>query len=180
MPLYIAKSGDLDRSYRCLTDWLTHWQTLKDSATQLLIECKGGAPATQCTFSITGWSLFASQWLNMPSIEKIFTLDHFWETSIKQAISQKVFFLCPEKKLSNTVESICILCLLEVTRKKWYCKQYFRLPPNNNVPIMLCASWMSSRRTDPRFPPTIWFFQTYWPRTKSFLYLFQSCFCFRS
>ena len=132
------------------------------------------------TFSITGWSLFASQWLSMPSIEETFTLHHFWETSTKQAISQKVFFLCPEKKLSNTVESIYLLRLLEVTRKKWYCKQYFRLPPNNNVPIMLCASWMSSRRTDPRFPPTIWFFQTYWPRTKSFLYLFQSCFCFRS
>ena len=95
----------------------------------------------------------------MPSIEETFTLDHFWETSTKQAISQKVFFLCPEKKLSNTVESIYILCLLEVTRKKWYCKQYFRLPPNNNVPIMLCASWMSSRRTDPQFPPAIWFFK---------------------
>ena len=95
----------------------------------------------------------------MPSIEETFTLHHFWETSTKQAISQKVFFLCPEKKLSNTVESIYLLRLLEVTRKKRYCKQYFRLPPNNNVPIMLCASWMSSRRTDPRFPATIWFFK---------------------
>ena len=44
MPLYIAKSGDLDRCYRCLTDSLT---TLKDSATQLLIKYKSGALVTQ-------------------------------------------------------------------------------------------------------------------------------------
>ena len=46
MPLYIAKSGDLDRCYRCLTDSLTH-SHLKDSATQLLIKCKSGALVTQ-------------------------------------------------------------------------------------------------------------------------------------
>ena len=44
MPLYIAQSGDLDRCYRCLTDWLT---TLKDRATQLLIKYKSGALVTQ-------------------------------------------------------------------------------------------------------------------------------------
>ena len=44
MPFYIAKSGDLDRCYRCLTDRLT---TLKDSATQLLIKYKSGALVTQ-------------------------------------------------------------------------------------------------------------------------------------
>ena len=44
MPLYIAQSGDLDRCYRCLTDRLT---TLKDRATQLLIEYKSGALVTQ-------------------------------------------------------------------------------------------------------------------------------------
>ena len=44
MPLYIAKSGDLDRCYRCLTDWQT---TLKDRATQLLIKYKSGALVTQ-------------------------------------------------------------------------------------------------------------------------------------
>ena len=43
MPLYIAQSGDLDRCYRCLTDW----QTLKDRATQLLIKYKSGALVTQ-------------------------------------------------------------------------------------------------------------------------------------
>ena len=48
MPLYIAKSGDLDRCYRCLTDSLTHsLTTLKDSATQLLIKYKSGALVTQ-------------------------------------------------------------------------------------------------------------------------------------
>ena len=46
MPLYIAKNGDLDRCYRCLTDWLTHSQ-LKDRATQLLIKYKSGALVTQ-------------------------------------------------------------------------------------------------------------------------------------
>ena len=46
MPLYIAKSGDLDRCYRCLTDSLTHSQT-KDRATQLLIKYKSGALVTQ-------------------------------------------------------------------------------------------------------------------------------------
>ena len=44
MPLYIAQSGDLDRCYRCLTDWLT---TLKDRATQLLKKYKSGALVTQ-------------------------------------------------------------------------------------------------------------------------------------
>ena len=44
MPLYIAKSGDLDRCYRCLTDSLT---TLKDRATQLLIKYKSGALVAQ-------------------------------------------------------------------------------------------------------------------------------------
>ena len=44
MPLYIAKSGDLDRCYRCLTDSLTHsLTTLKDRATQILIKYKSGA-----------------------------------------------------------------------------------------------------------------------------------------
>ena len=43
MPLYIAQSGDLDRCYRCLT----HSQTLKDIATQLLIKYKSGALVTQ-------------------------------------------------------------------------------------------------------------------------------------
>ena len=46
MPLYIAKSGDLDRCYRCLTDWLTD-SHLKDRATQLLIKYKSGALVTQ-------------------------------------------------------------------------------------------------------------------------------------
>ena len=42
MPLYIAKSGDLDRCYRCLTD-----SQRKDRATQLLIKYKSGALVTQ-------------------------------------------------------------------------------------------------------------------------------------
>ena len=42
MPVYIAKSGDLDRCYRCLTHSLT-----KDSATQLLRKYKSGALVTQ-------------------------------------------------------------------------------------------------------------------------------------
>ena len=46
MPLYIAKSGDLDRCYRCLTDRLTDSQS-KDSATQLLTKYKSGALVTQ-------------------------------------------------------------------------------------------------------------------------------------
>ena len=44
MPLYIAQSGDLDRCHRCLT----HWQTLKYRATQLLMKYKSGALVTQC------------------------------------------------------------------------------------------------------------------------------------
>ena len=46
MPLYIAKSGDLDRCYRCLTHSLTHSQS-KDRATQLLTKYKSGALVTQ-------------------------------------------------------------------------------------------------------------------------------------
>ena len=52
----------------------------------------------KCTFSITGWSLFASQWLSMPSIEETFTLDHFWETSTKQAIKVKKYFSFVQKR----------------------------------------------------------------------------------
>ena len=48
MPLYIAKSGDLEGCHACLTHWLTDWlTTLKDSATQLLIKFKSGALVTQ-------------------------------------------------------------------------------------------------------------------------------------
>ena len=43
MPLYISKSGDLDRCHVCLTDG----QTLKDRATQLLKKYKSGALVTQ-------------------------------------------------------------------------------------------------------------------------------------
>ena len=41
--LYIEQSGHLDRCHGCLTDS----QTLKDSATQLLIKNKSGALVTQ-------------------------------------------------------------------------------------------------------------------------------------
>ena len=61
MPLYIEQSGDLDRCHWCLTDSLTHWQTLKDRATQLLIMYKSGALVTQ--------SVRSSQdrpWCNQP------------------------------------------------------------------------------------------------------------------
>ena len=44
MPLYIAKSGDLEGCHACLTDRLT---TLKDRATQLLIKYKSGALVTK-------------------------------------------------------------------------------------------------------------------------------------
>ena len=47
MPLYIAKSGDLEGCHTCLTDSLTDSQTLKDSPTQLLIKYKSGALVTQ-------------------------------------------------------------------------------------------------------------------------------------
>ena len=50
MPLYIEQSGDLDRCYRCQTLSLT---TLKERATQLLINYKSGALVTQyvhCSF----------------------------------------------------------------------------------------------------------------------------------
>ena len=46
MPLYIAKSGDLEGCHACLTDSLTH-SHLKDRATQLLIKYKSGALVTQ-------------------------------------------------------------------------------------------------------------------------------------
>ena len=50
MPLYIAKSGDLEGCHACLTDRLT---TLKDSATQLLIKYKSGALVTQFHMKLT-------------------------------------------------------------------------------------------------------------------------------
>ena len=52
MPLYIAKSGDLDR---CTDAWLTHWQSLKYSATQLLIKYKSGALVTQ--YCVIWWDM---------------------------------------------------------------------------------------------------------------------------
>ena len=47
MPLYIAKSGDLEGCHACLTD--SH---LKDRATQLLIKYKSGALVTQLNVSL--------------------------------------------------------------------------------------------------------------------------------
>ena len=47
MPLYIAKSGDLEGCHACLTDRLT---TSKDRATQLLIRYKSGALVTQLQY----------------------------------------------------------------------------------------------------------------------------------
>ena len=44
MPLYIAKSGDLEGCHACLTD-----SQRKDRATQLLIKYKSGALVTQFT-----------------------------------------------------------------------------------------------------------------------------------
>ena len=46
MPLYIARSGDLEGCHACVTDSLTD-SHLKDSATQLLIKYKSGALVTQ-------------------------------------------------------------------------------------------------------------------------------------
>ena len=51
MPLYIAKSGDLEGCHACLTDSLTH-SHLKDRATQLLIKYKSGALVTQYSSGI--------------------------------------------------------------------------------------------------------------------------------
>ena len=51
MPLYIAKSGDLEGCHACLTD--SH---LKDRATQLLIKYKSGALVMQKQFfCLFGW-----------------------------------------------------------------------------------------------------------------------------
>ena len=49
MPLYIAQSRDLVRCYRCLT----HSQTLKDRATQLLVKYRSGALVTQLSGKVT-------------------------------------------------------------------------------------------------------------------------------
>ena len=49
--LYIERSGDLVCCHGFLTHWLTHWQTLKDRATQLLIKYKSGALVTQWKIS---------------------------------------------------------------------------------------------------------------------------------
>ena len=57
MPLYIAQSGDLDRCHRCLTVGRTHSQTLKDSATQLLIKYKNEARVTQCMVLIVKFTV---------------------------------------------------------------------------------------------------------------------------
>ena len=57
MPLYIAQSGDLDRCHGSLTDSLTHSQTLKDRATQLLIKYKSGALVTQCCFVVFSFEM---------------------------------------------------------------------------------------------------------------------------
>ena len=50
MPLYIERSGDLDRCHASLTDG----QTLKDRATQLLLKSKSGALVTQLSKQSNG------------------------------------------------------------------------------------------------------------------------------
>ena len=75
MPLYIAKSGDLDRCYRCLTDWLTDSQC-KDRATQLLKKYKSGALVTQLNLNLFLVDIFFSfdycQRLMVLTISKMF------------------------------------------------------------------------------------------------------------
>ena len=71
MPLYIAKCGDLDRCYRCLTD-----SQSKDSATQLLTKYKSGALATQ--------------WLTIPWLN---SLHYQRQTQIKSILLLLLEFL---------------------------------------------------------------------------------------
>ena len=73
MPLYIAKSGDLEGCHACLTDWLIHSQT-KDSATQLLTKYKSGALVTQFIKQqrnpFINFDKLTRQWLDLGPIKK--------------------------------------------------------------------------------------------------------------
>ena len=73
MPLYIAQSGDLDRCYRCLTDRLT---TLKDRATQLLIQYKSGALVTQFKIALDAGSWIRHFSWSCPWPEQLFGTNH--------------------------------------------------------------------------------------------------------
>ena len=73
MPLYIAKSGNLEGCHACLTDWLIHSQT-KDSATQLLTKYKSGALVTQFIKQqrnpFINFDKLTRQWLDLGPIKK--------------------------------------------------------------------------------------------------------------
>ena len=77
IPLHIAKSGDLDRCYRCLTHWLTNSQTLKDRATQLPTNTRVElfVMQYQCKHTrITLGSLLEQSWHD----QKIFYIANNW------------------------------------------------------------------------------------------------------
>ena len=90
MPLYIAQTGDLDRCYRCLTDWLT---TLKDRATQLLINYKVNrclarySPRATTTNRPTNRALNKPAWPG-PNWPKMPILGQIWSF-----LGKKSFFL---------------------------------------------------------------------------------------
>ena len=70
MPLYIAQRGYLVRCYRCLT----HSQTLKDSATQLLIKYKSGALVTHLFFTLYNTPMAVLSLVLTPCLEDMWAL----------------------------------------------------------------------------------------------------------
>ena len=81
MPLYIAKSGDLEGCHACLTDWLTDSQC-KDSATQLLTKYKSGALVTQWNGGAARYCEFETSWVSgrasLISWRRIWDLANLW------------------------------------------------------------------------------------------------------
>ena len=88
MALYDEQNGDLDRCHGSLTDSLTHSQTLKDRATQLLIKYLSGALVTQLFFE---WRKF------------YFSIDNKWIGALLVA-KLKMFFVMFVGKISCLVD----------------------------------------------------------------------------
>ena len=109
MPLYIEQSGDLDRCYPCLTNSLTHWQTLKDRATKLLIKYKSGALVTQYAKKAAALKIWKKKLIC--TICAIFHL--WWKYKWSWILNLVLFFIFEKKKVTPILSLLLFFSVLE-------------------------------------------------------------------
>ena len=111
------KSGHLVRCYRCLTDWLTQWHTLKDRAPFMNI----GAVVTQLIFEWGKYTkdIFEGGWyINIQNMRTCLALppskNDLWQLKRKTA-AMNGFCLFSQRMLIMAVTTTTMMMML------WWC-----------------------------------------------------------